>query len=402
MKHVFWLATICGMSLSVLYAQEDPGEDILGATSTSGVGVGGIVDIVHTEGSASGLNSNTLNDNNFNNIRALLNFQFSQGDKLRADVEVLFDDGSDDKVRLQGAFVTLFDMPNEHVNFMLGKLPNPFGNFARREFSDVNPLIGQPLMRQYRTSLDWNNLWSNREQLILKQRRREFNGNLPNTVLAGAAPMVYDARWDFGVELFGTLAFLDYQFAVTEASLSNPEANQNKGKQFIGRLGFNPAPGFRFGFSGARSPYLSKADPQRLLEAGKGKGEYYQTIYGADLEASYRYLIVFSEFAVGRWDADVEENHLDNWSWYVDFKYKVHPRVYIAGRYDRMEFSTIRNPTTGRKEGWDYNVQRIETGLGYRITRDATLKVVEQWTLFENKSGLATVRFTGIQLSVPF
>jgi hypothetical protein len=388
-----------------LQAQEESLPDEFGEmkeTSENSVGVGGIVDAVTTFGDGSGLNANTLDDNKFNNIRTLLNVRFQHKDKLRADVEVLFDDASKEKARLLGAFITIFDVPSEQVNFMIGKIPNLFGNFAKREFSDVNPLVGQPLMRQYRTSLDWNNLWNNQEQLVLKNKRKQSNGNLPTNVLIGATPTVYDARWDFGVELFGNISFVEYQIAVTEGSISNPRADRNDGKQFLGRIGFNPVAGIKFGFSGAYNPYLSTADPQRLLEEGKGKGEYHQTAYGADLEASYRYLIVFSEFVKSKWDATVEEGKLSNWSWYIDAKYKIHPKLYLAGRYDMMNFSEINNPATGEKEGWDYNVKRYEAGMGFRITTDASIKLVEQWTVFEKTSGLKTVMLTAAQLSVPF
>ncbi len=388
-----------------LRAQEESLPDEFGDmkdASENSVGVGGIVDAVTTFGDGSGLNANTLDDNNFNNIRTLLNFQFQHRDRLRADVEVLFDDASKEKIRLQGAFITLFNVPNEMANFMVGKIPNLFGNFAKREFSDVNPLIGQPLMRQYRTSLDWNNLWNNQEQLILKRKRLQHNGNLPIHVLSGATPTVYDARWDFGIELFGNISMVEYQVAVTEGSVSNPEADKNKGKQFLGRIGLNPYAGLKFGVSYANNPYLSWADEQRLLENGKGKGEYRQKAYGADVEASYRYLIVFSEFVRSTWDATVDEGSLSNWSWYIDAKYKIHPKFYIAGRYDMMNFSEIMDPATGKKDRWDYNVKRYEAGMGFRITTDASIKLVEQWTVFEKSSGLKTVMLTAAQLSVPF
>ncbi len=394
------------LPVSVVFSQEEEVPTELAGEEPemveNAVGVGGIVDVVHAEGSKPFLNNNTLGDNDFNNIRTLLNVQFTHGEKLRADVEVLFDDASEDRIRLQGAFVTLFDLPDEKLNLMVGKIPNLFGNFAKREFSNVNPLIGQPLMRQYRTSLDWNNLWNNREQLILKRRRQDFGGDLPIEVLRGAAPTVYDARWDFGVEMFGSLAFFEYQLAVTEGSISNPTAGANDGKQFLGRVGINPAAGLRFGFSGAINPYLSRADDQRLLEAGKGKGEFRQRAYGADVEASYRYLIVFSEFVRSEWDATVEEDQLDNWSWYVDAKYKVHPRFYVAGRYDMMMFGKIRNPDTGAKETWDYNVRRYEAGVGFRVTAEATLKFVAQWMDLDDDSGIKTKRTMAVQLSVPF
>lgn len=393
---VFFLAGIAA-------AQE---EEAMGGAEAASVGVGGVVDVAYSVGNSPGLNANTLGDNNFNPIRALTNVQFQQGDRLRADVEVLFDDRAEDRVRLQGAFVTFFNLPDERFNIMAGKIPNLFGNFARREFSDVNPLIGQPLMRQYRTSLDWVRLWDNRGQLILKKRRQEFGGQLPRNVLRGATPVVYDARWDVGVEIFGTLSSFDYQLAVTDGSISNPDAGaENDGKQFLGRLGWTAGPGFKIGFSSALNSYLSRPttleDQQVVLESGKDVGDYKQTAFGADIEASYRYLIVFGEVVYSEWDAAVDKGRLSLISYYADAKYKIHPRMYLAVRYDAMIFSKIENPQ-GIKETWDYNVQRVEGGIGFRVTRGATLKFVGQATKFDKSSGIKMRKLGACQLSVPF
>ncbi len=387
-----------------LWSQDDTSMETEEAPA---VGVGGVVDLAYTAGHRPGLNSNTLGDQNFNKIRAITNFQFQQGDRLRADIEVLYDDQAADKIRLQGAFVTFFNLPDERLNLMVGKIPNLFGNFAKREFSDVNPLIGQPLMRQHRTALDWVRLWDNREQIILKQRRQQFQGQLPIDVYPGATPVVYDARWDFGAEFFGNFGDFEYQVGATDGSISNPEAgSSNDGKQFLGRLAYTFGPGFKLGASGAINGYLSRPktleDRQVVLESGKEVGEYQQRAAGVDVEASYRYLIVFSEFVYSEWDAAVKEGKLSLWSAYVDAKYKLHPRVYVAARYDVMKFGRIENPDTGQKETWDYDVQRIETGVGYRITRGATVKLVGQFTKFDKSSGVKLRRLAACQLSVPF
>lgn len=403
MRHMLSM-TVIAIGLANSVAAQDA--DSIGTEEASveerTVSMGGIVDMVYHNGDDPSLNQNTLGDNNFNRVRSLLNFRFEQPDRLNADIEVLFDDQSRDKVRLQGAFVTILNLPDDRLNIMIGKIPNLFGTFARREFSDVNPLVGQPLVRQYRTTLDWNNLWDNREQLIRKYRRLSDAGQLPIDAVKAATPTVYDARWDFGIEVFGNLSVLDYQLAVTEGSISNPEADLNKGKQFLGRLGFHAWPGFKFGVSGAINPYLSAADHQRLLEAGKGKGEFFQKAVGVDIEASYRYVMLFSELVSSTWDATVVEKKLKNWSWYADVKVKLHPRWYVAGRYDMMRFSKIQNPDTERKEGWDYDITRTEVGVGFRLTSDATAKLVEQITVFEKLSGLKKLYTTAVQLSVPF
>lgn len=402
MSKFCWIVIAVCLLATPIHAQEETvAPNTEAGTEGTSVGFGGFVDVAHAVGRKAG-NANTLGDNNFNNMRTLLMFNAQQGSKIRADVEVLFDDRSKDRIRLQGAFVTIFDVPNEAVNFMIGKIPNPFGNFAKREFSDINPLIGQPLMRQYRTALDWNNLWNNAEQIARKSERKKYDGNIPISRFEAATPTVYDARWDFGVQMFGTIGWFEYQAAVTEGSISNPEADLNKGKQFVGRIGFNPVPGIRIGFSGAYNPYLSKADDQRLLEEGKGLGEYHQTAYGADWELSYRYFMMSGEFVRSTWDATVIEGELSNWSVYSDIKYKLHPRWYIAGRYDIMRFSEIReSKLSSKKTPWDYNVQRYEAGIGFRVTTDVTLKLVEQWTRFD-QSEIPMSRLTAVQLSVPF
>jgi len=394
------------LSGSALFAQDDPFgeafEEQMTEPPQNTFGIGGVLDLVHTEGDDPDINKMTHGFGNFNNARALLDFNFNNRGKIDGHIEVLLDEGSEDLVRLHGAFITIFNIPDERINLMVGKIPHVFGNFNKRENSDANPLIGYPLMRHYSTAVDWNNLWLNRGQIILRNRRSEFNGNLPRSVLSGASPVVYPSCWDIGANLFGSISFLDYQFAVTEGALSNPEARRNDGKQFVTRLGFNVSPAFKFGFSGARAPYLASAEDQRLLEQGKGLGEYFQETVGADVEIALNRLLLFGEFAYSRWDASIEEDQLSVMTWYTDIEFKLNPRWFVAGRFDQMLFDDILNPITSKKESWDWDLNRIEAGIGYRITSEATLKAVLQITKWENASRIDDLRFGAIQFSVPF
>ena len=56
----------------------------------------------------------------------------------------------------------------------------------------------------------------------------------------------------------------------------------------------------------------------------------------------------------------------------VEARYKVAPGLYVAARGDRMDFSQISGATG--PASWESRIWRIETGLGYSLTRNVQVK----------------------------
>jgi len=56
----------------------------------------------------------------------------------------------------------------------------------------------------------------------------------------------------------------------------------------------------------------------------------------------------------------------------IEGRYKIAPGFYVALRGDRLDYSKV-NGTAGMNE-WDAQIWRVETGVGYSLTRNILLK----------------------------
>jgi hypothetical protein len=111
--------------------------------------------------------------------------------------------------------------------------------------------------------------------------------------------------------------------------------------------------------------------PDRIAER-----QYPQRAFGADAEYSRDHWLIRTEAIASTWTLPSIEaprfGDLPARSWLVEGRYTILPQLYAAARYDRLWFGTVAG-TAGR-DTWDANVDRLELGGGYRLTRTATLK----------------------------
>jgi hypothetical protein len=94
-----------------------------------------------------------------------------------------------------------------HVQF--GKIPTPFGHFTERAYADKNPLLGQPLLYQYFSSLRSNQLPADNEDLLSQRGSGRggfagYKGGGSESARSGL-PLVYDSCWDYGGGLIGSV-----------------------------------------------------------------------------------------------------------------------------------------------------------------------------------------------------
>ncbi|MCH7843406.1 MAG: hypothetical protein IID01_11640 [Chloroflexi bacterium] len=222
-------------------------------------------------------------------------------------------------------------------------------------------------------------MWHHRTPLDKSTYSKPSELKIQRTEGTGYQPIAYDACWDVGLELFGDLGMLEYSFAVTEGTLSNPTETSNDGRQMIVRRGLTPITGLRFGGSVARGPYLlpeaAEADTQHTVVE-----KYNATALELYLEYKAGYLQLHSEAVYSRWESPymADDEQLAAWSGYFELRYDVSPTVYLAGRYDQFGYSTFTDPSTQGQQTWGNDLRRIEVGLGYRISREMLLKAVYQ------------------------
>jgi len=194
--------------------------------------------------------------------------------------------------------------------------------------------------------------------------------------------VIDDSYWDVGLTLAGSAR--PFEFAIGGVagtpSWGSTSRDDNSGKTFLGRLGFAPRPDLRFGVSGAFGPYL-KGALSPSMPAGKTVNDYNQKLLMADLEIMVGRIELRAE-GVRNFFETPTVGELSVNGGYGELKYLFDSGLFLSGRWDTERFGKIAN-SSGELHPWDWNVERGEGGVGFRISRDATVKLAYQHTRFE-------------------
>jgi len=287
-----------------------------------------------------------------------------------------------DRPRAYGLYVRLRPWEKRAFDIQIGRVPPTFGAFTRRTYPTDNPLIGYPLAYQYVTSLRSDAIPATTDELLRMRARGWLSSfSVGNPRPAVGLPVASIFTWDTGVQVHGATEKLDVAAAVTAGSLSHPlVADDNAGKQVAARVAFRPLTGLVVGVSGARAPFLSRSAWESSGSA-IDNGHMVQNAFGTDLEYSQGYYLVRLETILSNWTLPVagrpnNEQTLGALSTSLEGRYKIHPRLYAAVRYDHLGFSSV----TGRTQTaeWDAPVTRIEAGGGFSILRNLQVKASVQ------------------------
>jgi hypothetical protein len=236
-------------------------------------------------------------------------------------------------------------------------------------------VIGYPLAYQYLTSLRTNAVPAAADDL-LRMRARGWLSSFPvgAPTPAPGLPLISGYRWDTGVGVRWKQGPVELRGAVTNGTLSNPlVADDNAGKQVSGRVAITPAVGLVIGVSGAGGAWLSRT----VAPIGTPQ----QRAFGADIEYSRDHWIVRGELVFSRWDLPQplppsnaqSVSALGRW---VEARYRITPRIFIAGRADRLGFSKLQGSLVSLP--WDAPVTRFEAGAGYYLQRNLVVRATVQ------------------------
>ena len=273
------------------------------------------------------------------------------------------------------AYARVRPWKNHAFDVQAGLIPPAFGAFGRRVYGTSNPVIGYPLAYQYLTSLRTDAVPSTADD-VLRMRARGWRSSFPvgSAEAAPGVPLVSAFQWDTGVQVSWKTQLLDVAASVTNGTLSNPRASDdNSGKQLSGRVAVTPAVGLIIGASAARGAWLSRsvaADSKPMQRA-----------LGADAEYSRDHWIVRGEIVWSRWDLPIAllpgtAHSLNATGSWIEGRYRVTPRIFVAARADRLGFSELAG--TIARLPWDAPVRRLEWGMGYYVQRNLVLRATAQ------------------------
>lgn len=292
-------------------------------------------------------------------------------------------------VRPYALFVRVRPFLDKPITIQAGRIPPVFGAYVTQEYyGPSQPLISIPLAYHYPTTL--------RPDAVVRSSAglaRWRGGGWRVRYRTGSdswgqgVPMINALRWDTGVQAkVGDGGKIEVSGAVTNGTLSSPRfEDDNDGKQLSGRVVLRPATGLVVGVSGARgdfiSDYLIAQLPTELADRS-----YKQNSFGADLEYSRGYWLLRSETIVSSWrmpalEAPFLDKPLRAWSTFLEGRYRLTPRLYVAARGEYLGFSKIQGGIEfdNQRVSWDGPVTRAEVGAGYSIQRNVRVKLAYQY-----------------------
>jgi len=289
---------------------------------------------------------------------------------------------------LSAVYLRVRPLAGKPLDLQAGRIPPVFGAYSRHVYGADNPLIGQPFIYQYLTSLRADAVPASVDDLLL-MKGQGWGNYYPvgSTSWDHGLPLVAGDRWDTGVQVRWAGPRLQVASAVTQGTLCNPRVeDDNSGKQLSARIQYQPVLGLLLGASAARGEYLT--DDALLAVPPESRGSHAQRTFGADAEFSRGHWLLRSEAMVSDWFVPVIEppyvpSPIRAWGVFVEARRKLRPGLIAAIRYDHVGFSQVTGspaygstiPTT---TSWEAPVSRVEVGAGYSLMRNVQLKAAVQ------------------------
>lgn len=259
--------------------------------------------------------------------------------------------------RVEQAYVRALLGESRRTIVQAGKLILPYGNFSKRYLSTSNPLIG--------------------------------------------SPMNYVVSYPFGIQVNGSIGRFDYMAAVLDNPLwkqaydSEPESNPRPALA----AGITPIVGLRFGGYATRGAYLSHIS-QAWLFPGDHLKDYQERAYGLDVQYSVAHFELNGEMTQSSLEVPYAGTARGR-VYYVEPKYTISPRWYVAARYERGNHPDSVWIWTTDWETGRLRVHDVEAGIGFRIDPRFLVKASYR-AILDSAPGAPEGNALALQLSYTF
>lgn len=269
--------------------------------------------------------------------------------------------------------IRLMNLTPLRLNLLAGRIDLPFGNLGERWFPRKNLLYGLPVIYEYRTALP-DHITTEAELLATRGQ--------------GQGMRLLDlGLYDLGGMVSGSVDILDYAVAVTSGTISETSylnGNSNSDLGMIFRLAATPMTGLTIGASYARGAYLEEPDQPPVPNINVNT--YRQRALEVDFEFSRGHAVLYGEAVFNTWPVplDGRDEDFKVFGYYLEGKYTLMPRIYLALRLSGLRFGDALLQQT--VQPWDYNVTELEGGVGYFIDRDVLFKLVRRETRIDGGS----------------
>lgn len=301
------------------------------------------------------------------------------GDHVYSLIELRNDHGLENleapqRTRVEQAFVRVVTGSGTE-GVQLGRFASPFGSYALRHLTVVDPFLNPPLAYDYRTVM---NRWRHPIDGADFQRWKDA---VEEVDLAGAPP-VWDVPYQWGGMAFARVGPVDVRGALmNSAPSSNPrqwrfDTDRLKRPSLVVGARWKASASLEVGASYNRGPWL--AEPQSQVDAfppGQPTGtppddfqDFDQELISADVSFARGPAMVRAEVIRDRWELPNVDGMPTGLSGSLEVQTDLAAGFFVAARGGFIDFRPFDDG--GGAEDWDYDVRRFEGALGYRLSRN--------------------------------
>jgi hypothetical protein len=298
------------------------------------------------------------------------------GDHVYSLVEVRSDRGHGPanraiQARVEQAYVRLTP-GSGRIGLQLGRFAGPFGSYALRHLTVVDPFMRPPLPYEYRTLLPRPHIPDSAAGL-LSWRDWEVMFRSPG------APPVWDVPYQTGAMVFGTLGPLELRFAAMgSAPSSDPkdwglDIDRLTHPSWVAAVRTRPTPSLELGASYNKGPWMQKPSGGVIPPSEGSWRDFDQEIVSADLAYTRGPMMLRAEAMLDLWQVPLVEDRLRDISYTAEIQWDLMAGLWAAGRFGLIDFGPLDAGTV--KYDWDRDVYRMEASLGYRVVRNAGVMI---------------------------
>lgn len=268
------------------------------------------------------------------------------------------------EARVEQAYLSV---GNTSGSFQLqgGIFPSPFGSYAQRHLTVVDPFLRPPLMYDHRTVV--SRRWSPRDADWFSRWRDN-----PDEWRRDGAPPVWGVPYQWGGMASVRLGFLSGRVAaMNSAPSSEPldwyEFEVVEELSWVGRVEAVVSPELTLGASVNHGPYARNDIPNSPAFPLAGT-TYDQTLWSFDAGLARGPFMVRGEVIHDSWLVPNIEEEVVDIGYSVEAQADVAAGWSLAARFGAIDFREVAD-----FGDWDWDTKRLEASIGYRIAMNAGL-----------------------------
>ncbi len=285
--------------------------------------------------------------------------------EVRADRGSAPTEGVED-LRLEQALIRLRP-GNGRVELQLGRFASPFGSYAARHLTELDPFVRPPLAYDYRTVISRVVAPGSASGFLTWKDRPEFRHS--------GAPPIWNVPYQWGAMLSGRVLGFDLRVAAMNSAPSSEvevwsEIDRLEHPSLVVGANRSVTAELSVGLSYNRGPYADAG-------LGGSYGAYDQEIVQAEVTYARGPLIARAEWLRDRWEVPNVVDDAVEHGYGVEAQLDVTAGLFLAGRYGALDFGSVNDElgaASSRSDGradWDHDIARYEVGFGYRLARNA-------------------------------